>query len=120
MPDPTRLMQIARQRLDDGALPDLIANTTLGGSSAGTVCRLCGDPIAAGRPEIEVQWAEHAIRRSVRLHPPCHAAWLTQARTHQTVASRADTSLRRREHAVQRAGEVIDRQQFAVHVLGER
>jgi hypothetical protein len=86
MPDTARLLQLARQRLDDGALPQRVANTTLGGSSAGTVCRLCGNAIDAGRPEIEVQWAEHTGRRSVRLHPACHAAWLTLARTQQSIA----------------------------------
>ena len=120
MPDTARLMQLARQRLDDGVLPKLVPNTTLGGSSAGTICRLCGHPIDAGRPEIEVQWAEHAIRCSMRLHPTCHAAWLTLARTQESVATRAGASARGRHHAVQRAREVIDCQQFAVQVLGER
>ena len=120
MPDTAPLMQLARERLDDGVLPELVPNTTLGGSSAGTICRLCGHPIDAGRPEIEVQWAEHAIRRSMRLHPPCHAAWLTLARTRESVASPAGVSARRRHHAVQRAREVIDRQQFAVQIFGER
>ena len=79
MPDTSRLMQLARQRLDEGALPELAGNTTLGGLSAGARCRLCGEAILAGRPEIEVQWIDDGVPRSVTLHPPCHAAWLTVA-----------------------------------------
>lgn len=87
MPDAARLMHLARERLHDGVLPDLVENTTLGGTSAGAQCRLCAEPIAAGRLEIEVQWTIGQMRHSVTLHPPCHAAWLTVASTPESVAS---------------------------------
>lgn len=86
MPDTARLMQLARQRLDDGTLPEMAGDTTLGGMSAGARCGLCGEAILAGRLEIEVLWTADSIRRSVTLHPPCHAAWLT-ASAPQSLAS---------------------------------
>ena len=87
MPDTSRLMQLARQRLDEGALPELAGNTTLGGMSAGAHCRLCGEAILTGHPEIEVQWIDDSVPRSVTLHPPCHAAWLRVASTPESTAS---------------------------------
>ena len=85
--DTARLLQLAREGLAEGVLPDAFEYTTLGGPSAGADCRLCGRPIEAGRPEIEVQWAEHAVRRCVLLHPPCHAAWRTLVGTRDSLAS---------------------------------
>jgi hypothetical protein len=86
VPDTARLMQLARLRLDQGTLPQLAVDTTLGGISAGADCRLCDEPIVAGSMEIEVLWDENAVRRRMTLHPPCHSAWVKVASTPESVA----------------------------------
>ena len=87
MPDTRRLLTLVPQRLRDGALPSAAETTALGGRSQGARCTLCGQDIEVGSADIELAWAEAAGRRSVLLHPACHAAWLVVARHGDRVAS---------------------------------
>ena len=67
--------------IDAGSLPDDPSCLTYGGPSVGTTCRLCGGPIRAGTPEIElVLGARERQTGSVLLHPDCYAIWLAEVR----------------------------------------
>ncbi len=69
------LRSVARRLIEEGRLPKDPALRVYGGPSAGTTCGLCGQPIGAGAPEIEIETHEPG---GVLLHPDCYAIWLAE------------------------------------------
>ena len=72
------LRSVARRLIEEGRLPKDPALRVYGGPSEGALCRLCGLPITAESPEIEVETHEAT---GVRLHPNCYAIWLAEVRS---------------------------------------
>ena len=88
MPDTESMMSLVRLRVREGALPAQVeVTTTLGGSSAGSQCAVCSEPVTTGAAEIELVWTGQSGRRTVLLHPSCHAAWLAVARQPESLSS---------------------------------
>ena len=78
-----RLRPGARRMIEAGSLPDDPSSPTYGGPSFGTMCQLCGEPIRAGAPEIElVLGTRERQTGSVLLHPDCYAIWLAEVRSY--------------------------------------
>ena len=76
------LCQRARSLVADGALPADAKTLTYGGVASGrSRCRLCGELIVAGQPEIELECnGPAAYAAAIVLHPSCHQAWLRALR----------------------------------------
>jgi len=72
------LRSVARRLIEEGRLPKDSALRVYGGPSAGAICRLCGLPISAHAPEIEIESHEPI---GVLLHPDCYAIWLAEVRS---------------------------------------
>ena len=72
------LRSVARRLIDEGKLPKDPASRVYGGPSSGSICRLCGQPISARAPEIEMETDEPT---GVLLHPNCYAIWLAEVRS---------------------------------------
>ena len=73
------LRSVARRLIEEGRLPKDSALRVYGGPSEGTICRLCGQPIGAQAPEIELETLES---NGVLLHPDCYAVWLAEVRSY--------------------------------------
>ena len=69
------LVALTQAKIDAGALPASGDVTTLGGSSAGTVCAACDRPIALDATELEIEWSRDGRVANASLHPACYAAW---------------------------------------------
>ena len=72
------LRSVARRLIEEGRLPNDATLRVYGGPSDGTICRLCGLPISAQAPEIEIETHEPT---GVLLHPDCYAIWLAEVRS---------------------------------------
>ena len=82
-----RLRPAARDMVAEGSLPENPSSATYGGPSSGTTCRLCGEPIRTGAPEIELVFGiRERNRGSALLHPNCYAIWLAEARSNHASA----------------------------------
>jgi hypothetical protein len=73
-------LPMAHRLIAEGKLPAHNTLRTYGGRSAGSVCRLCGKPLSAGAPEIEIV-EPGPPEFSAFLHPDCHAIWLAAVQT---------------------------------------
>ena len=66
----------ARLLLHEGRLPRVKAVRTWGGSGSGAPCELCGSPILASEPELEIELDLTAdTTPTLRFHRQCHALW---------------------------------------------
>ena len=80
-----QLLRIARHRIAEGDLPDGRHARAYGGSSRGGNCALCGERIEVRTSDIELVCSGDDGERTITLmHPVCHAAWLTVARSQET------------------------------------
>ena len=66
-----KLIEVARQRIAEKALPAAPPKVILGGDSQGTACSLCRAAIAPRAPEIEIDCGGVTYV----LHPDCYLAW---------------------------------------------
>ena len=71
-----KLIEVARQRIAEKALPAAPPKVILGGCSQGTDCSLCRAAIAPRTSEIEIDCGG----ATYVFHPPCYSAWSTAIR----------------------------------------
>jgi len=71
----SKLRALARERIQDGRLPNVQANRCWGGKGTGGACVLCDEPIGSDDIEFEIEIATDGAKRSYCLHALCHAAW---------------------------------------------
>ncbi len=76
------LRYVARRLIVEGHLPTDPATPVFGGPSSKSICRLCGQFIAAQAPEIKIVFVTlMAGSRAVLVHPDCYAIWIAEARS---------------------------------------
>jgi hypothetical protein len=71
-----KLIEVARQRIAEKALPAAPPKVILGDYSEGTDCSLCRAAIAPRTPEIEVDCGG----ATYVFHPSCYSAWSSAIR----------------------------------------
>ena len=78
MPDEASLREKARDAIRIGRLPTKKPDRTSGGPGVGAQCSLCGETIAPGDTEFEIEFNRHGATPGLDryyLHYHCFAAW---------------------------------------------
>jgi hypothetical protein len=84
-----QLIEIIRQRIEDGRLPCVRPDTIYAGYGSGEPCDGCDDRIESTKIVYDVPFP--AASRSLKLHFPCYVIWQQQC-TSQPASSSATTA----------------------------